>query len=458
MKRSFTYGSKQFVIAHPVLRCYDRAFVIGRDLLQQFLVFLCLFFVAIGSYAAANFNITPVPGSIIPSWVPPGGIVSAYYTVTNNTSKTRQDYRIEGLPATVHQNTSNGNCPQFISLASGESCILQLDISGFTASNFGLCKGSNCTTAAVPLNVYEGFHRAFSYVADFTNTIWQCPLDSTGGFNNSTCTALTNSTLPGFSQSLYVAFSTFSGITYAYVADNSSNLWKCAVNASGGFDGCTALVNTPDFSNTSSVTFYTFSNTTYAYVADSSDTLWQCPMNASGDFSSNCTALTNAPGFNFVSAVTFQTFAGTVYGYVTDVSDSLWKCPMNTSGGFSGNCAALTNSTPPGFFLTATAIFNTFSNMTYAYVTDLSANLWQCAINSSGDINGGCIALTNTPNFLSTNVLSFFTIQGTTYAYLGDESTNIWQCPMDPATGTFNGNCFGLGGFNHAISATFNVS
>lgn len=104
--------------------------------------------------AGSNFTISPTPGKTFPTLVNQGAVVSAYYTITNNTHSIRSGYRVQGLPATVIQNTSDpANCATVITLTSQASCILQLDISGEVHSSFALCKGASCTSASVLLNV-----------------------------------------------------------------------------------------------------------------------------------------------------------------------------------------------------------------------------------------------------------------------------------------------------------------
>ncbi len=106
------------------------------------------------SFAGANFTIIPDQQEIFPVSVYPGGIVSAYYTVTNQTRTMRKGYKIQAQPATVTQNSTNPNyCSNPVKLNGNASCTLQLDISGEAKSGFALCNGSSCTTASVPLNV-----------------------------------------------------------------------------------------------------------------------------------------------------------------------------------------------------------------------------------------------------------------------------------------------------------------
>lgn len=109
--------------------------------------------VANPSFAAANFNITPKKCTPLPTQIFLGGTVSAFYTITNQTNTARNDYVVQGLPRTVTQNTSKGNCSNPVNLAAHASCTLQLDITGEVHSGFALCRGSSCTTTTVPLNV-----------------------------------------------------------------------------------------------------------------------------------------------------------------------------------------------------------------------------------------------------------------------------------------------------------------
>jgi hypothetical protein len=357
---------------------------------------------------AANFNIASY--GTLPTTVTLGQSVSAYFTVTNMTHTTRNGYVLQGLPSTVTQNTTSPNCTNPINLGPNASCQLQLDITGAVSSKFALCKGNACTTSSTPLNVSVAASN-FAYVADGSSNLWQCPINKATGVFSSGCTALTN-TPTAFNTTYGTTFATFSGVTYAYVADASTKLWQCPMNATGGISGdCTALTNTPSaFSYTNYTTFATFSGVTYAYMADGSQNLWQCPINnATGLFSSGCTALTNTPSaFQSINDITFATFSGVTYAYVSDGSTNLWQCPMSASGGISSGCTALT---PTTFYLTATTTFITLSGVTYAYVTDDTSNVWQCPMNATGGISdSSCTLLTNDtfPGFSATLGLVFF--------------------------------------------------
>ena len=102
-------------------------------------------------FASSNFII--VPFGTLPTTVSQGSTVSANYTVINATNTTLNGYMVQGLPATVTQNTTSPNCSSPINLGPKESCQLQLDITGAVSSSFAICKGNSCTTTAVPLQV-----------------------------------------------------------------------------------------------------------------------------------------------------------------------------------------------------------------------------------------------------------------------------------------------------------------
>ncbi len=291
----------------------------------------------------------------------------------------------------------------------------------------------------------------FAYVSDLSSNLWQCPIDLSTGQFSSACVALTNN--PTFSETLYTTFNTFGGVTYVYVGDQGSQfLWKCPIdNMTGGFSGaCVPLANMPSFVAPIDAAFATFLNSTFAYVSDETNNLWQCPIDtATGNFSGNCTALTN-PGFNSTHQTSFQTFNLVTYAYIADASSIIWQCPIDpATGGFLGPCIA--NSTPGG--LTTGITFNTFSNQTYAYVGDESSpNIWKCPINPTTGQFGSCTALTD-PSFFIAVSATFHTFAGIVYAYVSDISQNVWQCPINTTTGDFSGPCVGLSSPNFFLTA-----
>ncbi len=239
------------------------------------------------------------------------------------------------------------------------------------------------------------------------------------------------------------------GLTFAYVSDLSSNLWQCPIDLiTGQFSSaCLALTNTPPFSQTFFTTFNTFAAVTYAYVGTQSFSqtpLWKCPIdNATGAFSI-CEPLQNTPPFFAPINATFATFSNSTYAYVSDESTNiLWQCPIDTAtGDFSGNCTSLTYSLTA--LSTQQTSFQTFNSVTYVYIPDHTSNVWQCPIiPATGQfITGTCIA--NTTPALGTVGITFNTFSNQTYAYVGDAFTpNLWKCPINTTTGQF-GSCVAL--------------
>ncbi|MFI4919110.1 MAG: hypothetical protein ACHP65_06105 [Legionellales bacterium] len=148
------------------------------------------------------------------------------------------------------------------------------------------------------------------------------------------------------------------------------------------------------------------------------------------------------------------------WAYVSDLSSNLWQCPINsTSGEFTTACTALTNS--PAFVSTVGTVLNTFAGTTYAYIGDNSPILWQCPINTTtGTFSAPCVALTNTTSFAVTFGATFNTFAGTTYAYVSDFSSTLWQCPINATTGEFSGSCAALtntSAFTRILGVTFNT-
>ncbi len=114
-----------------------------------------------------NFLIEP--NGSLPTSVPPGGSVTANFTVTNLTHSARNGYEVQGLPGTVTQVTSGGGaCGDPINLSALASCNLELSITGAVHSGFAICKGSSCTTSSVPLSVTVENNSNFSYLASGT--------------------------------------------------------------------------------------------------------------------------------------------------------------------------------------------------------------------------------------------------------------------------------------------------
>lgn len=119
--------------------------------LRPIALFVLLATPGAAAFAAANLAI--VPNGKLPTTVAFGSTVTANFTVTNKTSKPQSGYTLQGVPSTVTQDASTGNCPAVINLSPSQQCNLALTISGGVQSSFALCGGSACSTSSVPLQI-----------------------------------------------------------------------------------------------------------------------------------------------------------------------------------------------------------------------------------------------------------------------------------------------------------------
>ncbi|WP_298622578.1 hypothetical protein [uncultured Legionella sp.] len=97
------------------------------------LVLLIAFLSNAVSYALP-YNVVPKAGVSLPTHIILGNTVNAFYTVTNNTSRTLPNSFVKYLPPNVSQVVSDANHPDLcgtqFTLSSGASCTLELTISG----------------------------------------------------------------------------------------------------------------------------------------------------------------------------------------------------------------------------------------------------------------------------------------------------------------------------------------
>lgn len=394
------------------------------------------------AFAGASFNIAPDSDYPWPSSVYPGQMVHAYYQITNQTSSTRSGYQIQGLPSTVTQDFSEGDCQQSISLASQASCILKLNITGPTQSNFALCHGSNCTKASVPLSISQADTPvSYAYVADardFENPpyaagVFQCHLNSSGGLEF--CAATPSSDAPNWQPSS-ISFATVNAIKYAYVSDsNNLQIHQCQVDSDGAFSAC-GLVSAD---TGSPVNFASFSGTQYAYLVNAG-VLNQCQLNNSdGSFGScEATPSSNVPGsWQSVLSLNFATVNNTPYAYVIATTgfflSKVFQCAVDEQTGdlIGSTCQDITdNSMSLPLSLSSTTV----NNNQYAYVGSLFSGLSVCGLNSNNGSFTACTSLSETRPYQ----MSFKTINNTQYAYVAGQD-GVSQCSLN-SDGSF-GSC-----------------
>jgi hypothetical protein len=223
---------------------------------------------------------------------------------------------------------------------------------------------SNCAaTASLPppgnwsprAMTFTAFNTPYAYITDGLNdNTYQCAVGMTGNFSG--CQVTNN--LPT-SAPFGIAFATDSnGAQQAYFADAAGFVLLCSMQNDGTFNTCnqTPASGAPNWVPYS-ITFASFSGIHYAYVADNGTGVpghvWRCALNADGTFeNSSCTqtpandsALSNWVPYS----LTFQTLNGTIYAYVTNSSGSsignIYVCAVDSTGLLS-NCAITPTTTP----------------------------------------------------------------------------------------------------------------
>jgi len=136
--------------------------------------------------------IVPKEGTTLPTQMTPGYNVNAYYTIINTSASTLNDLYVKYLPTNVSQVTTNGDypdtCGATFSLNPGESCTLQLlisgpvdGISGSSNNKLFVCLpgGKTCSGTAFPLRVSIApwLPLSVSYEIGYTANVIDYPRD-----------------------------------------------------------------------------------------------------------------------------------------------------------------------------------------------------------------------------------------------------------------------------------------
>lgn len=145
----------------------------------------------------------------------------------------------------------------------------------------------------------------YAYVTDNDGYVHKCALNSSGHF---TSCDTTPSSPPNWWYPTGIAFATVNGTQYAYISTysyyNSSTttysppyIYQCSLNSSdGSFSSCTIAYTGSSCDNFANLAFATFAGTQYAYVANGEahffesntggSNMYQCSLGATGIFTS----------------------------------------------------------------------------------------------------------------------------------------------------------------------------
>ena len=411
--------------------------------LNKLCALIMVFFVQTGF--AANFNITPF--GTLPTTVSAGQTVSAYFTLTNLTSTPRDGYVLQGLPASVTQNTTSPNCSNPINLHPQASCRLQLDISGAVSSNFAICKGSSCTTSSVALNVSQSaapLVPKFAYVTQGgSGGVQVCIVNSTNG-SLSSCIDAGGGLAAIQPQGIVLD----SNGTHAFISagDFVPAAHQCTINPNDGtFSSCstTDIFGYLPFNGL----LTTSSDDSYAYLVDymarSSNQVLACPIH-NGIITPPCTN-TGASGLSTdnVGIVLNPTNTVAYLGAVGDPFISI--CGVSGNGTtFSGCINKGGDGVSIGFVEPTGVALN--PEGTILYVAD-NASQYVYGCNANID---SCFVATTIP---SPPLPWSITInKAGTVAYLTDNTSTVYSCPI-LNDGTFPfGSCIANSGFPQPVS------
>lgn len=434
----------------PVLTVKKSVFFIGP-------VFCFLLF-STASFALP-FNIMPKAGFPLPIYVPVGGTVTAYYTVSNNTVSQRNGNYVKYLPPNVSQVTSGvtfgDTCGTTFNLTakgeSGSSCTLQLTVSGAVNSNdpnphqhLFVCfpGGKTCAGTNFPLNVVQLAPLNMAYVANSgANNIIFCKV-SEAAFNTLAPFTDCIASDPIFNTPLGITFNALNTLAYVVNRGNST-VSLCRVGANGALINC---ANTGSgFAGPGSLALN--STNTFAYVTNAagSNRVSVCSVNAVTGNLSGCAD--TGPVFNDPLGIALN--PASTFAYIADPVTNVFVCAVNNMTGALSGCVA----TGSGFTGPTSVAIN--SANTFAYVTNFNSTVSVCAINSSTGALSGCVP---TGSGFDLPVGIAFNPAGT-FIYVSNSNpaaNNISACAVNNTTGALSDCVIAATGFSQPTGLALN--
>lgn len=225
----------------------------------------------------------------------------------------------------------------------------------------------------------------YGYVADQSGNVYRCLLNSSTGAL-ATCVA-SNGGISSWTP-YGVVIANVSGTQYGYVADGKGNVYQCQINQSNGiFSSCAVSNGGVSSSNWApgGLAFATIGSTQYAYVADNTGNIYQCPLNNTGGLT-NCT-ITNGGISGWVPYnVEFITANSPQSAYIADFKGNVYQCPLNGTGGLT-NCVITNGGVASSRWKPAGITFATFNATQYGYVADNNGYVYKCLLNSNGALS-----------------------------------------------------------------------
>lgn len=370
-------------------------------------------------------------------YVAPGGAISTVLTLTGG-SATNMQVTIKGgggLTLSSDQQPSAGlttNC----TLAANSSCVITVHVaatrptgtvSSLSATASDGTEVANLNVAVRPMSLYTiNAGNASLSICDLENdgTPTRCTVErGNDGLQQST-----------FSLPTGIAFASFYGQTYAYIANyGSGTVAKCILNFDGSLSVCTnQLIDSVGPNSIEGIDIYSVSGNSYAYIANtdggSQNAVHICKINADDGSFAKCSISTGNGTFKRPDKVSLQVINGVVYAYIANQLTDIAICLVNADGSFA-NCSASGQAVTRG---TGGLAFAQLGNNLFSYMSGLNGNqlLNICSANSSTLTK--CTSSYGAFSFDHPWGIANSTFASTPYLYIansGNDSLSI--CPLN---------------------------
>lgn len=406
-------------------------------------VFLGISYVLLSSYAFAKPTVAVKPTVTLSGPTPAlaasynAGLPSTVvYTITNNVPHKRFPVQVTGIYGEIQRTPVENDCGDL--MPAGPS-VCNIGITMTPSSNSNAIINQTMvihyhkrTTFKVPITFSVG--STYAYVTPFPSSsiINNCPIDTSTGEFLSCLTAYDSQAIQQYGK---LIFATVNGTQYAYIAGQSQHsLFQCTIDTNGGFDLCTSTVINNEDGVTFSpggIAFAMEGPIPYIYVGNNDiGGVNKCQLNkTTGAVLNPCTSIPTTSSVGNPYGLAFANVNNASYAYITNFNSGIpvgkiFKCDANFT-----SCSDIPATQSLG--VPYAIAFNTsVAGTQYAYVADNgdSANsilgkVYKCPLNSTGGFDEPCTA---TPDTLPSNAvttwypydIAFATIQGTQYAYV----------------------------------------
>lgn len=393
------------------------------------------------AFATPPVTLSPAKPAIRPGYYA-GSSTTVLYTLTNGVHKSLP-IRVTGISNPITRTEVENDCGNRIPAAS--TCNLGITISP-SFDQIGLSvnqmlqinyQGRESLTTPISFSVIQA--QAYGYVTPVpgSHTMDQCGLDMNDGTFLFCTTAYINNPPQAYGK---FTFATVSETQYAYVTDQTGFVYQCTINSYGGFDACSPTPSsTPDSWGPHDIAFATVNAVQYGYVTDINvGKIYQCFLNSAGNFTS-CTAMPTNVSFSAPYAIDFAVVNGVQYAYIGDAGNAqVYQCTLNNDGTFN-ICSATPMENTNGW-IPYGIDFATTNGVQYAYVADngtspTTGHIYKCTLNSNGTFNT-CSTTPEenvpTDSWVPSDI-AFATVNGTQYAYVPCYQANLgnlYRCDL----------------------------